>query len=49
MAEAPWLLWGHSGGAYWAQAMMKEYPERIMAVFSYSPGLEPDMDYLEAA
>ena len=49
MAEAPWLLWGHSGGAYWAQAMMKEYPERIMAVFSYSPGLEPDLDYPKAA
>ena len=45
MADAPWLLWGHSGGGYWAQAMMKEYPERILAVFSYSPGLEPDWDY----
>ena len=49
MADAPWLLWGHSGGGYWAQAMMKEYPERIMAVFSYSPGLKPDWDYPKAA
>ena len=48
MADAPWLLWGHSGGGYWAQAMMKEYPERIMAVFSYSPGLKPDWDYPKA-
>ena len=49
MKDAPWLLWGHSGGGYWAQAMMKDYPERIMAVFSYSPGLKPDWDYPKAA
>ncbi len=49
IADAPWLLWGHSGGGYWSQAMMKEYPERIMAVFSYSPGLKPDWEYPKAA
>ena len=43
------VIVGHSGGGYWAQAMMKEYPERIMAVFSYSPGLKPDWDYPKAA
>lgn len=43
--EAPWLLWGHSGGGYWAQAMMTEYPERVLALFSYSPGLKPAWEY----
>lgn len=43
--DVPWLLWGHSGGGYWAQSMMKDYPSRIMAVFSYSPGLDPTWEY----
>ena len=29
---APWLLWGHSGGGYWALSMLKTYPERILAI-----------------
>lgn len=45
LKNAPWLLWGHSGGGYWAQSVMKNYPERVMAVFSYSPGLDPQFDY----
>lgn len=49
LTEAPWLLWGHSGGGYWAQSMMKHYPERIMGVFSYSPGLNAQFEYPEAA
>jgi pimeloyl-ACP methyl ester carboxylesterase len=49
ITNAPWLLWGHSGGGYWAQSMMKTYPERIMAVFSYSPGLNAKFDYPVAA
>lgn len=47
--DAPWLLWGHSGGGYWAQAMMVAYPERVLALFSYSPGLDADFNYPEAA
>lgn len=47
--EAPWLLWGHSGGGYWAQAMMKDFPERVMGVFSYSPGLDARFNYPEVA
>lgn len=47
--ESPWLLWGHSGGGYWAQSMMTKYPERIMAVFSYSPGLNAQFSYPEKA
>jgi len=46
---APWLLWGHSGGGYWALAMMKNYPERILAVFSYSPAFDPQWQFPAAA
>lgn len=47
--DAPWLLWGHSGGGYWAQSMMTKYAERIMGVFSYSPGLNAQFTYPKAA
>ena len=47
--KAPWLLWGHSGGGYWSQAMMAAYPNRVMALFSYSPGLEASFDYPQEA
>jgi pimeloyl-ACP methyl ester carboxylesterase len=49
LKEAPWLLWGHSGGGYWTLAMLHDYPERILAAFAYSPGLNPPSDYPEAA
>ncbi len=49
LKTAPWLLWGYSGGGYWTLAMMKEYPERILAVFSYSPAFDPQWDFPEAA
>ncbi len=49
LIDVPWLLWGHSGGGYWAQSMMTKYPERIMAVFSYSPGLDADFNYSKEA
>jgi pimeloyl-ACP methyl ester carboxylesterase len=49
LMEVPWLLWGHSGGGYWAQSMMKDYPARILGVFSYSPGLKPDWEYPKEA
>jgi pimeloyl-ACP methyl ester carboxylesterase len=41
----PWLLFGHSGGGYWTLAMMKQYPERIMAAVCYSPAFDPSWDY----
>ncbi|MGC4233638.1 MAG: hypothetical protein QM594_11725 [Niabella sp.] len=40
-ADLPWLLWGHSGGGYWALSMLRQYPERILAVVGYSPAFEP--------
>lgn len=45
----PWLLWGHSGGGYWVLKMMKNYPERILGVFSYSPAFNPQWDFPQEA
>lgn len=49
LRHAPWLLWGHSGGGYWVLGMMKQYPERILASFCYSPAFDPDWDYPKEA
>jgi len=49
LKDAPWLLWGHSGGGYWTLAMMKNYPQRILAAFGYSPAFDPAWDYPDAA
>jgi pimeloyl-ACP methyl ester carboxylesterase len=48
LADAPWLLWGHSGGGYWVLSMLRKYPERLLGVFAYSPAFEPG-DYPAAA
>jgi pimeloyl-ACP methyl ester carboxylesterase len=40
LSNAPWLLWGHSGGGYWTLSMIQDYPERILAAFCYSPAWE---------
>ena len=45
MTDAPWLIWGHSGGGQWALAMLRDSPERIMAAVSYSAGRDPQWDY----
>lgn len=31
--KAPWCLWGHSGGGYWASIMQALHPERIVAIW----------------
>lgn len=49
IARAPWLLWGHSGGGYWTIAMLNKYPERIMALFAYSPAFDMQWDFPEEA
>ncbi len=49
LSTAPWLLWGHSGGGYWALGMLRDYPERTIAVFGYSPAFDPQWDYPAAA
>ncbi|MEO6784860.1 MAG: PHB depolymerase family esterase, partial [Chthoniobacteraceae bacterium] len=33
LASAPWCLWGHSGGGFWASLMLTLYPERIAAIW----------------
>jgi hypothetical protein len=33
LATAPWCLWGHSGGAFWASLMQASHPERIVAIW----------------
>ncbi|MFM8549572.1 MAG: hypothetical protein ACKOBS_02695 [Verrucomicrobiota bacterium] len=33
LSEAPWCLWGHSGGGSWASILQAEHPERIIAIW----------------
>ena len=33
LERAPWCLWGHSGGGFWASLMQTMYPERIVAIW----------------
>lgn len=33
LAEAPWCLWGHSGGGFWASILQTLYPERVVAIW----------------
>ncbi len=49
LATAPWLIWGHSGGGHWTLAMLRDYPERILAAVSYSAAWDPQWDYSPAA
>ena len=45
LKTAPLLLWGHSGGGYWALDMLREFPERILAVVSYSAAFAPNWSF----
>ena len=36
IASAPWCLWGHSGGGFWASIMMARHPGRTVAVWCRS-------------
>ncbi|MGV3662454.1 MAG: hypothetical protein ACO1TE_19880 [Prosthecobacter sp.] len=33
LARAPWCLWGHSGGGFWASLMQTLHPRRIAAIW----------------
>ncbi|MAG93751.1 MAG: hypothetical protein CMJ48_08390 [Planctomycetaceae bacterium] len=33
LTTAPWCLWGHSGGGFWASLMQVKHPERIVAIW----------------
>lgn len=45
MEGAPFLLFGHSAGGYWTLAMLRDYPERIIAAVTYSAASDPQWDY----
>ena len=36
LQDAPWCLWGHSGGGFWASLMQVSDPERIAAIWLQS-------------
>lgn len=33
LKTAPWCLWGHSGGGFWASLMQVKHPQRIVAIW----------------
>ena len=41
VATVDWVVWGHSGGGYWTQAMLNKYPERFEAAVFQSAGFRP--------
>jgi pimeloyl-ACP methyl ester carboxylesterase len=41
LVDAPWVLWGHSGGAAWVFQMTKKYPDKAVATVMKSL-CEPD-------
>lgn len=49
LADLPLLLFGHSGGGYWTLAMLRDYPERILAAVCYSAAWAPQWYYSESA
>jgi hypothetical protein len=38
LAQIPWAIWGHSGGADWAIQMAQKYPKRTLAVVAVRGG-----------
>jgi hypothetical protein len=38
LEAAPWILWGHSGGADWVAQMFQQYPQRTIALVSVRCG-----------
>lgn len=49
LSYAPLLLFGHSSGGHWTLAMLRDYPERILAAVTYSAAWDPQWDYLPTA
>lgn len=46
LADAPWAIWGHSGGSMWACHMTNRHPARVVAVWARSQALT---EYVPAA
>lgn len=49
LADAPWLLWGHSGGGHWVLSMFSRYPEKTLAVVGYSAAFDQTFVYSRKA
>ena len=49
LAQAPFLVWGHSGGGFWVLSMLHEHPERIIAAIAYSAAWDPHWSYAPEA
>ncbi len=43
--NAPWLLWGHSGGGNWVLSMLNKHPDRVMALVGYSAAFDIRYNY----
>ncbi len=41
LVNAPFCIWGHSGGGDWVAQMMRQHPTRIVAAVSRSGGADP--------
>ncbi len=37
LEQAPWIIWGHSGGGHWAYKMVLQHPDRIIGAVLKSP------------
>ena len=49
LSQAPFLVWGHSGGGFWVLSMLYEHPERIIAAIAYSAAWDPQWSYAPEA
>ena len=38
LRDAQWVLWGHSGVAFWSTSMLTKHPERVIAVIAVRGG-----------
>lgn|GEM_PF-1539458 len=49
LASLPLLIFGHSSGGHWTLAMLRDYPEKILAAVTYSAAWDPQWDYMSVA
>ena len=49
LSQAPFLVWGHSGGGFWVLSMLHEHPKRIIAAIAYSAAWDPQWSYAPEA
>ncbi len=44
LSAVPWVLWGHSAGAIWSDAMTALHPDRVLAIYFRSGSMEASGD-----